>query len=130
MEQEALNQDIVIENDWSEQDRRRYERYAATFYLRVYLAEEKSRLLGEVTDISLGGMRLMCNEAVPPGRHYRLRMVISLDSGRCESILLEACSVWTARDEIAGGHNAGFEFRNLSPEASRSIENIIAELSA
>lgn len=129
MDHDSPGNDVLIDNDWSEQERRRYERHAVQFYLRVH-SEDGQRLLGEVANISLGGMKLMCAAPLARGHSYRCSMAVSLESGRRESVAFAARCVWTGRDDVLGCENAGLEFIELSDDALASIERIIAELSA
>jgi c-di-GMP-binding flagellar brake protein YcgR len=112
----------------SEKERRRHERYPVAFDLRVYLLNE-DRLLGEVTDISLGGMTLKCEEPVVIGRHYGLRMLTSLESLECEAVSFEARCLRSGRDDVSACEKVAFEFQNLSTHALQSIDIIVAELS-
>lgn len=128
MRKGLVMQSSGAENKRSENERRRHERYPVAFDLRVYLANE-DRLLGEVTDISLGGMKLRCEEPVAVGRHYSLRMMTSLESLECEAVSFEARCLRSGRDDFSAGENVAFEFRDLSTKAMQSIDIIVAELS-
>ena len=128
MRKGLMMQRSTVENGLSNKERRRHERYSVAFDLDVYLVNE-DRLLGQVTDISLGGMALRCNETVPAGS-YSLRMLVSLESVGREAISFEARCVRSTRDNAGVHNNAAFEFQNLSTEALQSIDIIVSELSA
>ena len=120
-------QDWVIENDWSEEERRQYERCNADLYLCVYKQHEE-HLLGHVIDISLGGIKLLGGEALCVGEVMPLRMDAALESGRHETEFY-ARTVWSSQDESLEGYTAGLEFLDLSPQASKTIQDIINALS-
>jgi c-di-GMP-binding flagellar brake protein YcgR len=118
---------IAVGHDWSDADRRQYERFVVDFFCRVVEVESEA-VLGDVVDVSLGGIQLMSKVPVPIGKQYGLRMEVSLESGRRERVALEARSVWTQRDASGDHYTTGFEFLGLSSTARRSVQAIIDEL--
>ena len=119
----------LIENDWNEEERRAYERYSVEFYLSVY--DRKTNIfLGHVVDISLGGMQLLSETPIASGQLFRLRMDVSLESGRKEQIEFDAWSIWRTEDLNPGFYNAGFQFLDLSPTTGQSIQGVIDEIVA
>lgn len=117
----------VIENDWTAEERRAYERYSVEFYWRVY-DQDSNALAGNVVDISLGGIQLLSETPIANGKEFRFRMDISLESGRKEQIELRARSVWQSQDLNPGLFTAGFEFLNVSLETTQRIQGIIDEI--
>lgn len=67
----------VMSNDWEGAERREYTRYSLDFYVRVYDARS-GELLGDVVDISLGGMRLSSPAPIAVDKRFRLRMDLAL----------------------------------------------------
>ena len=122
-----MMKDGMIGNDWNEQERRRYERYSVTFYLSVY-DQQTNVLLGQIIDISRGGMRLISQEPIPAGKHFHLVLDVSLESGKQQKVLLEARSIWSQEDDNPDLFATGFQFIDLSQEAVLCIQEIIAEL--
>jgi c-di-GMP-binding flagellar brake protein YcgR len=119
----------MIDNDWSEAERRQYERYSVDFYMCIY-DQNTNVQLGQVVDISLGGMRLLSTQPfLIRGKRFRLRMEVSLESGKRENILLEARSVWGREDDNPDYYSTGFQFHDLSSETSQRIQEILDELS-
>ncbi|MGB5065525.1 MAG: PilZ domain-containing protein [Candidatus Competibacter sp.] len=128
MAENETRQDWAIENDWSEEDRRQYERYSADFYLCVYKQHEE-HLLGHVIDISLGGLKLLLgSEALRVGETMPLRMDTVLESGPRESVEFYARTVWSGQDENFEGYTAGLEFLDLSPQALKVMQDVINAL--
>ncbi|HCB13989.1 MAG TPA: hypothetical protein DEP36_10540 [Gammaproteobacteria bacterium] len=126
-EENETEQNWAIEDDWSEENRRQYERYSTNFYLYVY-EQHEGRFLGHVVDISMGGLRLLGSDLLCAGEMMLLRMDISLESGRHESCEFQARAVWSGQDEDSELYIAGFEFLNLSEQGEEILQNIIAEL--
>ncbi|HCK81156.1 MAG TPA: hypothetical protein DIC59_06785 [Candidatus Competibacteraceae bacterium] len=117
----------LIENDWDAEERRAYERYSVEFYLCVY-NRDTDTLVGHIVDISLGGIQLLSETPIANGEQFRFRMDVSLESGRKETIDVEAQSVWHDEDVNPGLFNTGFEFLTLSPVALKTIKAIIKEI--
>ncbi|HRY15474.1 MAG: PilZ domain-containing protein [Candidatus Competibacteraceae bacterium] len=126
MTEQENEQEWAIENDWTAENRRQYERYIADFYLCVY---EEESLLGDVIDISLGGLKLLSDEILPIGQIMSLRLDAALESGRQVSLEFEARVVWSDQDENTDRYKAGLEFLGLSASAREILQSIISELS-
>lgn len=120
------NEDWVIEDDRSEEERRQYERYSVDFYLCVY---EQERLLGHVIDVSMGGLRLLGEDALDANQVMSLRIEASLESGLHKHLEFQAKIVWIDLDEITESYAMGFEFLDLSARAQETLREIITELS-
>lgn len=118
----------MIESDWSESERREYERYSVMFYLAVYDRENDSSL-GQILDISMGGLRLLSEKSIPVNACFHLVIDVSLESGKKGKIAVEAKSVWGQEDDNPGFYVTGFQFFGLSPQAKRFIRTIVDELS-
>ncbi|HRF61778.1 MAG TPA: PilZ domain-containing protein [Candidatus Competibacter sp.] len=121
--------DDLIESDWSEEDRRAYERYSVEFYLCVY-NRDTGILIGHVVDISLGGIQLLSEVLIADDDSIRLRMDVSLESGKKDIIEFEARKIWQAEDLNPGFYNTGFQFLDLSLAAVNSVQAIINEIDA
>jgi c-di-GMP-binding flagellar brake protein YcgR len=117
----------TIDNDWSEAERREYERYGADFHLAV-LEPNNDAPLGQLVDISMGGMRLLSERPIATGAQLELILDIALESGRAEKVALQAESVWGKEDDNPGFYQTGFRFLNLSRAATEAVEAIIQEL--
>ena len=71
---------FVIENEYTEADKRAYERKNVDFSWLVYGAEN-GVLAGEVADIGEQGFRLIGDVPIEMGESFPFRMEISLESG-------------------------------------------------
>ncbi|MCP5158488.1 MAG: PilZ domain-containing protein [Gammaproteobacteria bacterium] len=127
MTDQEKEQEWAIEDDRSEEDRRQYDRYSTDFYLCVHTRPD-DRLLGDVIDISLGGLKLLSNEALRVGEIMSLQMDIALESGRQGNFEFQARAVWSGQDENPECYTTGFEFLNLSPQTRKILQDIIDEL--
>lgn len=117
----------TIENDWSEDDRRTYERYVVDFYLRVTDDQEHTSL-GEVVDISLGGMKLIADHQVALGGIADYRIDLAMENGFRSNIAFQASIDWVRRAEDRQHFYLGLEFVSPTQELLDVIQRIIAEL--
>lgn len=124
-----MSAETVIEDDRNTEEKRAYERYSVEFYLSVY-DPDTDALVGHVVDISLGGLQLLSETPIPAGEECRFRMEVSLESGRQETVEFTAWLIWQSEDLNPGFYNAGFQFIDLSPGATRSVQAIIDEITA
>src|SRR5262245_58951971 len=92
---------FAVDNDWSFEERREYERTSVNFFLRVVDLDNDS-LLGDVSDISMGGMRLVSAAPIPIKQKFRVRMDIALGDDYQEEVFFEAHSVWGREDPNPG----------------------------
>ena len=116
-----------IENDWTTEERRVYDRYCVEFYLNVYYRNSNA-LVGHVVDISLGGFQLLSLKPIVIGKQFLFRMEVSLESGIKEQFEFEARSIWQNDDMSTGQFNAGFQLVDPSPETKRHFQSIISEI--
>ena len=119
---------IAIANDWSNEERREYERYSVNFYLRVIDLDSDTQL-GDVVDISLSGMRLVSNVPHPVKKTCHVRMDIALGDDYKEQVDFITTSVWAREDLTPGMYESGWS-NTLSPEAFQSIQRLIDRISS
>ena len=119
---------IAIAHDWSQEERRAYERYSVHFYLRV-IALDSETLLGNVVDISLAGMRLVSDTPLPVGTTCRVRMDIALGKDYEEQLVFVTTSMWVHADVTPGLYESGWR-NTLSPEACRSMQRLLDQIAS
>lgn len=117
----------MIKNDWNEAERREYERHSVMLYLAVY-EQGADTALGQIVDISLGGMRLISAQPIDVNVRMHLVIDISLESGRKGKLAIEATSVWAKEDDNPGLYVSGFQFIGLSQDGKDFVQSIINEL--
>jgi len=113
--------------DWPQEDRRAHERYPAESHLLAVDAAS-GRLLGEIQDISLGGLRLKQQCALQRRSTYEMRIDIRMEGQDRSPILVKARNVWMHSVDRENAVYAGFVFVDLSVEARSQIEALFAEL--
>ncbi len=99
----------VVANEFSGANRRQHQRYRVDYFLR---AVERSNeiVLGQVLDLSLGGMLISRPTALKPYRVIDCVLEASLESGTRVGIPAQCLTVWCRPDEFGTGFTAGFRF--------------------
>jgi|SRR5882672_9813486 len=118
----------AVECDWSEAERRAYERRAARSYVRV-VDVPSGATAGEIVDISLGGFKLAARREFRRDSVYEFRIDVCVDGTGREPITAAARNVWSAENGSDNLHT-GFVFVNLSALSRASLKQFIEELSA
>lgn len=118
---------ILVSNDWGgSTERRAFARYDAHFLLRVH-DRARCKMIGQVCDIGLGGMRLQTLDPIPPARRYALSIEIRVDDVERPRIEVIARCAWhRARPDRQ--FEVGFEFVEMSSEARHRIAQFIDEI--
>lgn len=114
---------IRVTRDPASSDRRSYVRYSVRGQWRVH-DRARSRPIGTVCDIGLGGLRLEAAEPIPPARRYALSIELRIDA--IERPLIEViarCAWHRARPDLQ--FEAGFEFVEMTPPMRARIGQYI-----
>lgn len=116
---------IRVALDLTHADRRAYARYRAQVRLWVHDAARR-KCIGEADNISLGGLRLLAPEPIPPARRYALSIEIDVDgSDRPRIDVIARCAWHRATPEQQ--FEAGFEFVEISARMRGRIAQFIDE---
>ena len=108
-------------------EKRILNRHHLIYYLRVY-DNTSSHVIGHVVDISSGGVMLITDEPLVPGKDYRLRMRFpGMNSSRDELIFESLCR-WCREDENPAFYLVGLQIQNIYPEEANFIQGMISEL--
>jgi hypothetical protein len=118
-----------VECDWSEAERRAYERYAAQSYVRV-VDVPSGATVGEIVDISAGGFKLAARRQFRRDGVYEFRIDVCVDGEGREPITAVARNVWSAAKDGSDNLHAGFVFVNLSALSRARLQQFIDELTA
>lgn len=113
--------------DWPVEDRRAHERYTDHSYLRAFNLAD-GMLLGEVHDISLGGLQMKLDRTMPRRGTYAVRIDVRMEGDNRSPIHVTARNVWTHPVDLEKATYAGFVFIDLSEQARTQLEAIFAEL--
>ena len=119
----------AVDCDWSEAERRAYERYAAQSYVRVVDAPTGATV-GEIVDISVGGFKLAARRQFRRDGVYEFRIDVCVEGKGREPIAAAARNVWSAAKNGSDNFHAGFVFVNLSASSRARLQEFIDELSA
>lgn len=114
---------IRVAHDPGAADRRSFARYGLRGSWRVY-DRVRSRPIGTVCDIGLGGLRLEAPEPIPPARRYALSIDIQVEGAEHPRIEVIARCAWhRARPDLQ--FEAGFEFVEMTPQMRSRIAKYI-----
>jgi hypothetical protein len=117
---------IRVTQDLACGERRNYARYRVKGLWRLH-DRARSRPIGEVCDIGLGGLRMQGPEPIPPARRYALWIEVIVDDRQLPRIELIARCAWhRARPDQQ--FEAGFEFVEMTPPMRKRIAQLIDEL--
>lgn len=108
-------------------DKRSMERWELPPVLRVYDADS-STLLGRIGDINEGGMRIVSEDAVLPGKAIRVSLEVPLDKGRIGRAYVEGRTQWTRLDSDAGCWNVGVCFQRGTEASVQRIEQFVRDI--
>ncbi len=104
-------------------EKRKLKRVPLSRCLNVYDANDEE-LIGQVLDIHTEGMLLMNQAYLAPKCTYRLKMEVP-EELHLHDIVLDAISIWTAKEFEPGCYNTGFRFRNTDNEITQAIRTLI-----
>jgi hypothetical protein len=122
---EALDS-IDAMREVADSDRRSYARYGVRGLWRVH-DRARSRAVGVVCDIGLGGLRMETPEPIPPARRYALSIEVSVDGVERPRIEVIARCAWhRARPDLQ--FETGFEFVEMTPQMRARIAQYIDQL--
>jgi c-di-GMP-binding flagellar brake protein YcgR len=119
----------VVDCQWSEAERRAYERHAARSYVRV-IDVHSGATMGEIVDISAGGFKLAAHRQFRLDGVYEFRIDVRVDGKDREPITAVARNVWSTAASGSDDFQAGFMFVSLSALSRARLQEFIDELSA
>lgn len=117
---------LRLECEWDVAERRGHARYLAR--ARAHVVDvSKQALLGQVLDISAGGLRLLTPQPVPPARRYHLALYLQVGARYRSIVEVIARCAWH-RARPLEQFEAGFEFVELQPDAHAQLAAFIDAL--
>lgn len=105
-------------------ERRRTKRHTLIYYMRAFDVRTRN-LLGYLVDIAENGAMLLCDDPVPVGETFRVKLELTEDIADSPFLEMVARSVWCHPDIDPHFYNAGFEILEMSPEDKLAIGRII-----
>jgi len=107
-------------------ERRRHKRHYLVSYLAVF-DRQTGAPLGYLVDLTDEGMMLMTHGSLEAGRSYSCRLDLPSPIDGRRALALEAKVVWSRRCGEEDCYDTGFQFENLSVEASRVLDRLVQE---
>lgn len=96
-------------------DKRKIARRDFTYYMPVN-DDISKKLIGYITDISIGGFRLDSPKQIPPGHDFQMQIQLTADIADKNSMSFVARSKWCKHDHVdPNTYNVGFEIVNMAP---------------
>lgn len=105
-------------------ERRRSKRKYIMFYTRVFDAAT-GKLLGHLVDITPEGMMLICEQPLPAGTPFRLKLELTPELVTSSFLEFGAKCLWCRQDVNPRFYNAGFELPDLPPPDVAVIQRIV-----
>lgn len=103
---------------------RRIKRSEANAYLGIY-DNESNMLIGRLTDITTLGMQMLSYNQVGPTKDFNFKLELPFELSGSRWIEMHAKCIWCRPDESGKYYNAGFQFRDISDENTKLIEQLI-----
>jgi c-di-GMP-binding flagellar brake protein YcgR len=96
-------------------DKRKKDRRNFTYYMQVK-NEATKEIIGYLSDISIGGFKLDCQQQIPSGLDFRMQIDLTADIADKTTMTFTARSRWCHSDHIdPTSFNVGFEIVNMAP---------------
>ena len=106
------------------QERRKIPRNHLVHYLRLFDQETKA-VLGNMIDISMSGIRMISEGAIPPGTYFKIHMDFPEEVTGKLFLTFEAVCVWCKPEESSNLFTAGCEFRKIADEDREILHYLI-----
>ena len=96
-------------------EKRKLSRRNFSYYMRV-LDETSGQVIGHLSDISTGGIKLESSKAIPINMDFRLRVELTNEVANKSFMIFLARSRWCRPDAIdPTSFNVGFQITNMAP---------------
>lgn len=115
---------MLIKDDNTAIDRRKFKRYPLIYYLDSIDLETK-QCIGQLIDISLEGAMLISKIPIPAGIKVRLNIVLPTGFSDENYLIIEAESVRNCRDVNSDYYDTGLHFINLNSLTQKAIASLI-----
>lgn len=105
-------------------DKRKWPRFQTNSYLAVH-DEKSGRMIGCLVDLTTQGMQIICETQLEPGNQYDLNLDLPESMCRNQKLTVRAENLWVKEGFNEGFYLAGFRFRDLTPEITKCLEEVI-----
>lgn len=100
--------------------------FRSIFRIKVRLRGSRS-LLGYVGDISFGGLRLICDEPIEPGRRFEIDVSMRDGEGQVHQASAEVICQWTRENPRTGHQESGVALEKISASFHALVKRIRAQ---
>jgi len=107
-------------------DQRKTKRRYLLYYMRIYDAATRQQI-GNLVDITPGGIMIVGEHQIPEGIIMHLRMELTSEVSEKTYLEFAARSKWSKPDVTPNMYNSGFEILDLEPEDVEIVQRIIDE---
>ena len=107
-------------------DKRKIDRRYLLYYMRIFDAKTRQQI-GNLVDITPGGIMIVSERPLPEGQTTRLRMELTDEVSDKPFMEFSAHSKWCEPDIIPNLYNTGYEILDLAPEDVKIVQRIIDE---
>jgi len=104
-------------------EKRKTQRRYLLYYMRIYDTATRKQI-GNLVDISSGGVMVIGEHLIPEGRTTHLRMELTHDVAKKPFMEFSARSKWCNPYITPNLFNTGFEILDLAPEDAEIIQRI------
>lgn len=106
-------------------ERRKSKRRAFTYYMQI-VDDETQEQLGHLADISALGFKVDCQQNIPPGKEFRLRLDLNSEVADIPYMIFKARSKWCRNDELYPFmYNVGFEITSINAHEAAIYARIV-----
>ena len=105
-------------------DKRKDKRIPLIYYLAVF-DRTTDELVGYLADVSVEGIKVMCDCPVTPGSKHLLRVESFLFDDPDHTIEFDAECRWNSPDKFIDYHDCGFRITRIEDSHLQEIRNII-----
>jgi hypothetical protein len=107
-------------------DNRTEKRRSFKYYMQVW-DERSGKLVGHIADVSSKGFKIDCQESMPIGQDYRLRLYLTDEISNKSYMVFVARSKWCQADKYDPNQfNVGFQLISIGPADSRAFKRIVS----
>ena len=106
------------------ENKRKYERYYLSFYLKV-IDRQTNLNIGHCVNVSDGGMMVIGEKPIKTKAIFQFKMFLPEEIEGSRYVDFIAISKWCKNDENPDFYNTGFQLHNITPEVIQVIKHLI-----
>lgn len=82
--------------------------------------------MGLVADLSIGGLRLLTQIPLEPGKHYDVDLEVPIAGGRYRVLELKLVCQWSKRNGRLGRYEQGLALTEAAPDLAATVNTLRA----